>query len=41
MEGAGGAGVPMKPWPKAEDASRAVREYLAALDGADDQENSV
>src|ERR1700683_608529 len=26
------------PWPQAEDASRAVREYLAALDGADNDE---
>src|ERR1700687_3064572 len=25
-------------WPKAEEASRAVREYLAALDAADDDE---
>lgn len=27
-------------WPKAEDASRAVREYLAALDGARDDEET-
>jgi hypothetical protein len=26
------------PWPRAEDASRAVREYLAALDAAHDDE---
>jgi len=26
-------------WPKAEEAAHAVREYLAALDGASDDEN--
>lgn len=26
-------------WPKAEEASHAVREYIAALDGASDDEN--
>ena len=26
-------------WPKAEEASRAVREYLAALDNARNEEN--
>jgi transposase len=30
------------PWPKSEEASRAVREYLAALDAADsDEKNGV